>query len=114
MRRAVVSKVIACTNATPGLVGPPGTGQRATVPTGPGTTPSSSCFDGGALHPEQIDAIKISDQELDAFRFCTDAEASDLLRPYVWSRATLALDALRTGRTHYAHFGAAISDGIDR
>jgi 8-oxo-dGTP diphosphatase len=59
------------------------------------------------------DAIRISDQELDAFRFCTEAEASDLLRPYVWSRATLALDAMRTGRTHYAHFGAAITDDIN-
>ena len=70
-------------------------------------------FDAAALHPDQIDAIMISDQELDAFRFCTEGEASDLLRPYVWSRATLALDAMRTGRTHYAHFGAAISDGSD-
>jgi hypothetical protein len=66
-----------------------------------------------ACNPEQIDAIKISDQELDAFRFCTEAEASDLLRPYVWSRAALALEAMRTGRTHYAHYGAAVSDGID-
>ncbi len=70
-------------------------------------------FDGGALHPKQIDAIKISDQELDAFRFCTEAEASDLLRPYVWSRATLALDAMRTGQMHYAHYGSAISDDIN-
>jgi 8-oxo-dGTP diphosphatase len=70
-------------------------------------------FDGGALHPDQIDAIKISDQELDAFRFCTEAEASDLLRPYVWSRATLALDAMRTGQMHYAHYGSAISDDIN-
>jgi hypothetical protein len=61
----------------------------------------------------EIDAIKISDQELDSFGFCTEAEASDLLRRYVSSRAKLALDAMQTGRTHYAHYGAAIRHDID-
>ncbi len=27
--------------------------------------------------------------------------------------SSLALDAMRTGQTHYAHYGSAISDDID-
>jgi 8-oxo-dGTP pyrophosphatase MutT (NUDIX family) len=60
-------------------------------------------FDGGTLARTEIDALCITDQELDGFRFCTREEAAELLRPYVWQRAANALDALRTGRAHYFH-----------
>jgi 8-oxo-dGTP pyrophosphatase MutT (NUDIX family) len=64
-------------------------------------------FDGGTLSPSQIDTLALSDQELDGFNFFTDEEAAQLLRPYVWSRAALALDAARTGRAHYSHYGSS-------
>jgi 8-oxo-dGTP diphosphatase len=64
-------------------------------------------FDGGTLSPSQIDALHITDDELAGFRFCTPDEAADLLRPYVWQRATRAIEALTTGRTQYFHRGAS-------
>lgn len=69
-------------------------------------------FDGGSVSPAQVDNLRLSDQELDAFRFCTNEEAAELLRPYVWNRTALALDAALTGRLHYAHYGALLSDEI--
>ena len=64
-------------------------------------------FDGGSLSRAQVDTITMSDNELDAFNFFTNEEAAQLLRPCVWGRTALALDAARTGRTHYAHYGSA-------
>jgi 8-oxo-dGTP pyrophosphatase MutT (NUDIX family) len=64
-------------------------------------------FDGGILTPAQVDTITMSDRELDAFNFFTNDEAAELLRPYVWSRTAIALDALGTGRPRYAHYGSA-------
>jgi 8-oxo-dGTP pyrophosphatase MutT (NUDIX family) len=60
-------------------------------------------FDGGVLAPKTIQDLQITDDEITAFRFCTGDEARDLLRPYVWQRATTALGALGTGRAHYRH-----------
>jgi 8-oxo-dGTP diphosphatase len=64
-------------------------------------------FDGGILTPAQVDTITMSDRELDAFNFFTNDEAAELLRPYVWSRTAVALDALGTGQPRYAHYGSA-------
>ena len=64
-------------------------------------------FDGGILTPAQIATLTVSDPELDAFNFFTNEEAAELLRPYVWSRTALALDAAQTRRQHYAHYGSA-------
>ena len=64
-------------------------------------------FDGGILTPAQIATVTVSDPELDAFNFFTNDEAAELLRPYVWNRTALALEAARTGQPHYAHYGSA-------
>jgi 8-oxo-dGTP diphosphatase len=60
-------------------------------------------FDGGTLSPADIDTLRITDDELAAFRFCTRQEAANLLRPYVWQRAASALDTLSTGQARYFH-----------
>jgi 8-oxo-dGTP diphosphatase len=60
-------------------------------------------FDGGVLAPPKIRDLRITDDEIAAFRFCTGDEARELLRPYVWQRSAAALDALRTGRASYRH-----------
>ena len=60
-------------------------------------------FDGGVLPPPTIDSLRITDDEITAFRFCTTDEARTLLRPYVWQRSTAALSALATGRATYRH-----------
>jgi 8-oxo-dGTP diphosphatase len=64
-------------------------------------------FDGGVLSSSAIDGLQITDDELSAFRFCTPDVAAELLRPYVWHRATNALNAIKTGRTRYFHRGDA-------
>lgn len=62
-------------------------------------------FDGGVLTADQQQAIRLGDGELSAVRFCTTAEASAMLRPYVWRRVRHALDALGSGRAYYLHDG---------
>jgi len=74
-------------------------------PHGPWDDTLMFIFDGGVLTIEQVDKLILLDDELAAFRFCTDEEASQLLRPYVWRRVQMALDALRTGRVHYLQDG---------
>jgi len=65
-------------------------------------------FDGGALSPDEIAALQLSDDELSAFRFCPSDQAARLLRPYVWQRAATALAALGAGRARYVHRGTAV------
>jgi 8-oxo-dGTP diphosphatase len=60
-------------------------------------------FDGGTLPAPTIQRLKITDDEISAFRFCTSEEARQLLRPYVWRRAEAALDAVDTRRALYRH-----------
>lgn len=69
-------------------------------------------FDGGTLSADQVAALRITDEELTGFRFCTRDEAAHLLRPYVWQRAANALDALPGGRARYFH--RATTPGADR
>jgi 8-oxo-dGTP diphosphatase len=64
-------------------------------------------FDGGTLTAGTIETLRITDDELAGFRFCTPDEAAGLLRPYVWQRAANALDALATGRARYFHRAAS-------
>lgn len=63
-------------------------------------------FDGGILAPGRISALRITDDELSGFRFCSPDEATDLLRPYIWQRAANALKALQTGQAQYFHRAA--------
>jgi 8-oxo-dGTP diphosphatase len=62
-------------------------------------------FDGGVLSATAIEQLQIADHELSDFRFCAIEDAAGLLRPYVWQRASMALDALHSGRTRYMHRG---------
>jgi ADP-ribose pyrophosphatase YjhB (NUDIX family) len=68
-------------------------------------------FDGGVLDARQISGLKLVDEELSEFRFFTEGEASTLLRPYVWRRVEVALDALPTGRAVHAEDGHAVDGG---
>jgi 8-oxo-dGTP diphosphatase len=74
-------------------------------PHGPWDDTLMFIFDGGVLTQDQQRELQLLDEELGDFRFCTDEEASQLLRPYVWRRVKMALEALRTGQTHYLHDG---------
>jgi 8-oxo-dGTP diphosphatase len=74
-------------------------------PHGPWDDLLAFIFDGGELSDEQIHALKLIDDELAAFEFCTAEQARERLRPYVWRRVIVALDALKTGRVQYLQDG---------
>jgi 8-oxo-dGTP diphosphatase len=74
-------------------------------PHGPWDDLLAFVFDGGELSEEQIAGLKLRDDELGAFEFCTAEQAQQRLRPYVWRRMAAALDALRTGRVQYLQDG---------
>jgi 8-oxo-dGTP pyrophosphatase MutT (NUDIX family) len=63
-------------------------------------------FDGGVLSADRQAEITLRDGELDGYRFCDADQARTLLRPYVWSRAERALDALHSNTSSYLHSGA--------
>jgi 8-oxo-dGTP pyrophosphatase MutT (NUDIX family) len=62
-------------------------------------------FDGGELSDEQIAGLKLIDAELGAFEFCSPEQAQQRLRPYVWRRVVVALEALTTCRVQYLQDG---------
>jgi 8-oxo-dGTP diphosphatase len=62
-------------------------------------------FDAGELSDEQIAGLKLRDDELAAFEFCTPEQAQQRLRPYVWRRVAVALEVLETGRVQYLRDG---------
>jgi 8-oxo-dGTP diphosphatase len=64
-------------------------------------------FDGGVLARDVISAIQIVDDELRAFEFCDEGRAKERLRPYVWRRIRVALEALETGHARYVEDGYA-------
>lgn len=74
-------------------------------PHGPWDDLLAFVFDGGELREEQIAGLKLHDDELAGFGFCTPDEARQRLRPYVWRRVAVALEALRTGRVRYLQDG---------
>jgi hypothetical protein len=45
-----------------------------------------------------MNGLRLVDSELRAFEFCDEGQAKERLRPYVWRRASAALEALGTGR----------------
>jgi 8-oxo-dGTP diphosphatase len=71
------------------------------APHGPWDDLIAFIFDGGELDAERASAIQLLDGELDAAEYCTEAQARERLRPYVWTRVVAALDALKTGRPTY-------------
>jgi len=77
-------------------------------PHGPWDDSLMFIFDGGVLSKEQIRGLQFVDGELRAFQFCTEEEASKLLRDYVWRRVQIALEGLRMGRVLYVEDGERI------
>ena len=74
-------------------------------PHGPWDDLLAFIFDGGELSDERIAGVRLIDDELTAFEFCTPEQARQRLRPYVWRRVASALDALGTGRVQYLQDG---------
>ncbi|WP_067903673.1 NUDIX domain-containing protein [Nocardia vaccinii] len=64
-------------------------------------------FDAGQLTDEQIRHLHLTDDELDAFEFCTLEQAEQRLRPYVWARTAAAIRARETSHVAYLHDGEA-------
>jgi 8-oxo-dGTP diphosphatase len=67
----------------------------------------SFIFDGGILDTQTISQLRITDNELRAYEFCDEGQVKERLRPYVWRRVSIALDALATGRARYLQDGYA-------
>jgi 8-oxo-dGTP diphosphatase len=74
-------------------------------PHGPWDDLINFIFDGGVLSKETIGKIRLVDDELRAFGFCDQGQAKERLRPYVWRRVNVALEALETGRATYTQDG---------
>lgn len=62
-------------------------------------------FDGGELSADQVQGLKLVDGEIGAFEFCTEEQARQRLRPYLWRRAAAALEVLRDGGLRYLQDG---------
>ena len=76
-------------------------------PHGPWDDLLNFIFDGGTLSSSDINGLRLVDSELRAFEFCDEGQAKERLRPYVWRRASAALEALGTGRARYLQDGYA-------
>jgi 8-oxo-dGTP diphosphatase len=76
-------------------------------PHGPWDDLLNFIFDGGTLNDSDINGLRLVDSELRAFEFCDEGQAKERLRPYVWRRASAALEALETGRARYLQDGNA-------
>jgi 8-oxo-dGTP diphosphatase len=74
-------------------------------PHGPWDDTLMFVFDGGVLTAAEIDNLRLVDDELAAYRFCTDEQMAQLLRPYVLLRTRAALEALHTGQASYLQDG---------
>jgi hypothetical protein len=62
-------------------------------------------FDGGVLSATEIATLRLVDDELRTYEFCDEDQATERLRPYVWRRVSVALEALRTGQVRYLQDG---------
>lgn len=76
-------------------------------PHGPWDDLVSFIFDGGVLDAPAISELRITDDELRAYEFCDEGQVKERLRPYVWRRVSIALEALTTGRARYLQDGYA-------
>lgn len=74
-------------------------------PHGPWDDLLAFIFDGGEVDNERIASLRIVDGELAAFEFCTEQQARQRLRPYVWRRVVAALQALKSGQPRYLEDG---------
>jgi 8-oxo-dGTP pyrophosphatase MutT (NUDIX family) len=62
-------------------------------------------FDGGTLGPTQLASIRLLDGEIGSVRWCSEEEATALLRPRLSKRVRIALQALRAGQPTYLQDG---------
>jgi 8-oxo-dGTP pyrophosphatase MutT (NUDIX family) len=76
-------------------------------PHGPWDDLLNFIFDGGTLSEHNIEGLRLVDSELRTFEFCDEGQAKERLRPYVWRRASAALEALETGQPRYLQDGYA-------
>jgi 8-oxo-dGTP diphosphatase len=77
-------------------------------PHGPWDDTLMFLFDGGTLTAAESGRLRLLDEELVAYQFCTEEQAAQLLRPHVWRRAQAALQALRTGQVCYLQDGQPV------
>jgi 8-oxo-dGTP diphosphatase len=76
-------------------------------PHGPWDDLVSFTFDGGVLDEDATASLRLTDDELGAFEFCDEGQLKERLRPYVWRRVSVALEALTFGRARYLQDGYA-------
>ncbi|MBF6141218.1 MULTISPECIES: NUDIX domain-containing protein [Nocardia] len=62
-------------------------------------------FGGLRLTDSQIAGLRIEDEELTAFEFCSESQARQRLGTALWTRVEAALDADRTGKAVYLRDG---------
>jgi 8-oxo-dGTP diphosphatase len=74
-------------------------------PHGPWDDSLMFIFNAGTLNADQIAGLYLADSELAAYEFCTPEQAQQRLRPYVWLRVNVALNALETRCAAYLHDG---------
>ena len=76
-------------------------------PHGPWDDLINFIFDGGVLDERDLASLRLMDDELRAYEFCELGQIKERLRPYVWRRVSMALEALATGRARYLQDGYA-------
>ena len=66
-------------------------------PHGPWDDLVNFIFDGGVLDERAIASLRLMDDELRAYDLFDEGQVKERLRPYVWRRVRVALEALTTG-----------------
>jgi len=74
-------------------------------PHGPWDDLVNFIFDGGVLDERTIASLRLTDDELRAYDLFDEGQVKERLRPYVWRRVCVALEALATGRARYLQDG---------
>jgi 8-oxo-dGTP diphosphatase len=74
-------------------------------PHGPWDDLVNFIFDGGVLDERTIASLRLMDDELRAYDLFDEGQVKERLRPYVWRRVRVALEALATGRARYLQDG---------
>lgn len=70
-------------------------------PHGPWDDLLAFIFDGGVIPAGDVERLAPVDDELGAVELCTTEVARERLRPYVWRRLAVAVDALQGGQPRY-------------
>ncbi|MFY1670431.1 NUDIX domain-containing protein [Plantactinospora sp. WMMB334] len=80
------------------------------APHGPWDDSLMFVFDGGVLDDRRITSLRPTDPEIEAFQFFSLADATTVLRPYVWRRLDRAVAAATDGAARYLHT-SVLADG---